>query len=63
MEIQPREGRLGRGLEPVLARVVRALCLYDVEGVGVARLLAGVPLRFVVNLGISECFLKRMRYF
>lgn len=58
MEIQPREWRLGRGLEPVLACVVRALGLYDVEGVGVTRLLAGVPLRFVVNLGILECFQK-----
>ena len=54
MEIQPGQRRLGRGLEPVLARVVRAFSLYDVEGVGVARLLTGVPLRFVVDLGVLE---------
>ena len=54
MEIQPGQRRLGRGLEPVLARVVGALSLYDVEGVGVARLLTGVSLRFVVDLRILE---------
>ena len=52
MEIQSGERGLLRGLEPVLAGVVRSLRLYDVEGVGVPRLLAGVPLRFMVNLGI-----------
>ena len=52
VEIQSGERGLLRGLEPVLAGVVRAFRLYDVEGVGVPRLLAGVPLRFMVNLGI-----------
>ncbi len=50
MEIQPRQRGLGRGLQPVLAGVVGALSLNDVEGVGVPWLIAGVSLRFVVNL-------------
>ena len=52
MEIQSGQRRLGRGLQPVLAGVVRALSLNDVEGVGVPRLVACVSLRLVVNLQV-----------
>ena len=42
-KVKSRQSLLGR-LEPVLAGVVRSLRLDDVEGVGVARLGAGVLL-------------------
>ena len=54
MEIQTGQRRLGCGLEPVLAGVVRALSLYDVEGVSVPRFVACVSLRLVINLQV--CF-------
>ena len=50
VEVEPGQGRGGGGLEPVLAGVVRALGLHHVEGVGVPRLGACVPLGLVVHL-------------
>ena len=54
MEIQSGQRRLGCGLQPVLAGVVRALSLNDVEGVSVPRFVACVSLRLVINLHV--CF-------
>ena len=54
MEIQSGQRRLGCGLEPVLAGVVRALSLDNVKGVGVPRFVACVSLRLVINLQV--CF-------
>ena len=52
-KVKSRQRLLGR-LEPVLAGVVRSLRLDDVEGVGVARLGAGVLLRFMIELAVYE---------
>ena len=48
------EGQIPRGLEPVLARVLAAVRLDHVEGVGVARGRRGVPLALVVHLAVDQ---------
>ena len=48
------EGQIPRGLEPVLVRVLAAVGLDHVEGVGVARRGRGVPLALVVHLAVDQ---------